>query len=249
MNNIKLDQHYVDPRLVVLYDIDNPLGIDSDFYIRLASKVQAKTIIDLGCGTGLLTRKLATGKRKVVGIDPASVMLAYAQRQPDAEKVEWINGSSADLGERNADLVIMTGNVAQVFLDESEWVETVTAIYSTLKSGGRLAFETRNPAAKAWEEWTQEKTFQRIDSPFGPIESWLEVVGFSNGRLHFRGINRFIDSGEEVIVDSHLRFRSKTEIEQSLHNAGFSVEHVYGDWIESPMEPLSRAMIFVAKRQ
>lgn len=56
---MELDQHYVDSRLVALYDLDNLRGKDTDFYIRLADSLEAQRIIDLGCGTGLLTRELA----------------------------------------------------------------------------------------------------------------------------------------------------------------------------------------------
>ena len=34
---MKLDQHYVDPRLVELYDIENVRGADTDFYVRFAA--------------------------------------------------------------------------------------------------------------------------------------------------------------------------------------------------------------------
>src|SRR5919205_3429918 len=118
---IKLDQHYVDARLVALYDIENTRGADTDFYVRLAADLDARTILDLGCGTGLLTRELASDGRQVIGVDPAPAMLAYARRQPGADRVEWIEGDSSALGKAEADLVIMTGNVAQVFLDDSEW--------------------------------------------------------------------------------------------------------------------------------
>ena len=39
----KLDLHYTDPRLVALYDTDNPRGIDTDFFIQLANELQAQT--------------------------------------------------------------------------------------------------------------------------------------------------------------------------------------------------------------
>ena len=61
---MKLDLHYVDPRLVELYDSTNPRGADTDFYIQLAADLNAQTILDLGCGTGLLTRELAVGDRQ-----------------------------------------------------------------------------------------------------------------------------------------------------------------------------------------
>ena len=60
----KLDLHYTDPRLVALYDTDNPRGIDTDFFIQLANELQAQTVIDLDCGTGLLTRKLPPKARQ-----------------------------------------------------------------------------------------------------------------------------------------------------------------------------------------
>ena len=53
---MKLDLHYVDPWLVSRYDTDNPHGPDTDFYVALADCLNSQTIVDLGCGTGLLTR-------------------------------------------------------------------------------------------------------------------------------------------------------------------------------------------------
>ena len=67
----KLDLHYVDPRLVDLYDIENPHGPDTDFFIRLAADLKAQRILDLGCGTGLLTSQLAVDGRTVIGVDPS----------------------------------------------------------------------------------------------------------------------------------------------------------------------------------
>src|SRR5215213_7073939 len=143
---MQLDLHYVDPRLVDLYDTDNPRGADTDFYVRLAADLDARQILDLGCGTGLLTRELAVDGRRVVGVDPAPAMLAYARRHPGADRVQWVEGDASALGTSSADLVVMTGNVAQVFLDDDAWATTLRAIHAALRSGGHLAFESRNPA-------------------------------------------------------------------------------------------------------
>ena len=45
---MKLDQHYVDPRLVALYDSDNPGREDTAFYVGLAADLHASSILDLG---------------------------------------------------------------------------------------------------------------------------------------------------------------------------------------------------------
>ncbi len=245
---MKLDQHYVDPRLVELYDIENARGADTDFYVRFAADLDARTILDLGCGTGLLTRELAVDGRLVIGVDPAPAMLAYARRQPGADRVQWIEGASDALGTPGADLVLMTGNVAQVFLDDTEWAATLRAIHAALRPGGHLAFESRNPDDRAWERWNREATFEQIDSPHGPMECWLELVSVSQGRVRFEGHNVFIATGEVVVASSELRFRSLAEVADSLAASGFTVEHVYGDWSCGPVVSTSRLMVFIACR-
>ena len=95
-----LDLHYVDPRLVELYDIENAGRADIDFYVRLAADLDASRILDLGCGTGLLTRELAVDGRDVVGVDPAAAMLAYARRQPGADRCGGSKATPAPWGHR-----------------------------------------------------------------------------------------------------------------------------------------------------
>lgn len=245
---MKLDQHYIEPRLVELYDIENTRGADTDFYVHLAAELHAHTILDLGCGTGLLTSELAVDDRRVVGIDPAPAMLAYARRQPGADRVQWVEGDASALGTPAADLVIMTGNVAQVFLDDAAWAATLHAIYAALRSGGHLAFESRNPDDRAWERWNRAATYERINSPYGPMECWLELVNVEKGRVRFAGHNIFTATGELLVANSELRFRSQVELTESLINAGFTVEQVYGDWDRGPVVNTSRIMVFIARR-
>jgi len=48
------------------------------------------------------------------------------------------------------DAVTMTGNVAQVFLSDEEWLVALQACQRALRAGGHLIFEARDPAANAW---------------------------------------------------------------------------------------------------
>ena len=245
---VHIDQHYVDPRLVALYDVANPCGADSDFYLHLAADLQAQLILDLGCGTGLLTRELALEGRQLIGIDPAPAMLAVARRRAGAERVQWLEGDSRALGTPNADLVVMAGNVAQVFLDDADWASTLRHIHAALRPGGHLAFESRNPEARAWEQWARDATYARSITPDGPLEEWLEVVGVHEGRVRMEGYNVFTATGERLVVPSELRFRSQAELTSSLTSAGFTVEQVYGDWQYGAVTSTSPLLLFIARR-
>lgn len=246
---VRLAQHYIDPRLVALYDLENAARDDTDFYLDLAAELGARRIVDLGCGTGILTREFATGSLQAVGVHPAPAMLAVARRQPGADLVCWIEGDVHTLETSDADLVVMTGNVAQVFLEDTDWRATLAAILTVLRPGGHLAFESRNPSDRAWERWKRHTTYERFESPNGPMASWLEVVGVDDGRVRLEGHNVFLSTGEVVIARDELRFRGFEEIADTLTQAGFSLDHVYGDRHRGPLLQTSRVMIFVARRE
>ncbi|BDA63834.1 class I SAM-dependent methyltransferase [Actinomyces capricornis] len=144
-----------DPRIVDLYDQDNPDGPDHDYYRALADRVDARDILDLGCGTGILTVTLAAPGRRVVGADPSTAMLDHARRRPGAAAVTWVEGDSRALAcgrHERFDLMILTGNAAQ-HIPDPEWQRTLHDLRHSCRDGAVLAFETRNPAARAWIGW------------------------------------------------------------------------------------------------
>jgi SAM-dependent methyltransferase len=245
---MKLDLHYTDPQLAALYDIINPRGIDTDFYVQLAENIKAKIIYDLGCGTGLLTRELAGNNRHVTGIDPSAAMLTYAGQQTNSDLVQWKKGDVSVIGSREADLVLMTGNVAQIFLDDSGWYTVLRAVHTGLRQRGYIAFESRYPAAKAWENWNRESTYKLIKSPFGPVEYWLEVTSVGQNRVCFKSNYVFENTGKVLKAESELRFRSSKEIINTLVDVGFSTQNVYGNWNREPVTKDSKVMIFIAQR-
>ena len=143
-----------DARLVELYDDDNPDGSDHEFYRQVADEICARAILDVGCGTGILTATFARADRTVVGIDPSPNMLAYAANRVNGRSVRWILGDSRDIPAAPFDYAVMTGNVAQHIVD-SDWERTLTDISEALRDGGVLAFESSNPQSRAWEKWAK----------------------------------------------------------------------------------------------
>lgn len=79
-----------DPRLAALYDIECAGRWDHDFYLALAAELDAKSVVDIGCGTGVLAVDAAESGRSVLGVDPAGAMLDIARTRPGGERVDWI---------------------------------------------------------------------------------------------------------------------------------------------------------------
>ncbi len=242
-----------DPRLVAVYDSVNAYAphTQPDFCLQLAAELGARTIVDLGCGTGLITCALSRAGYQLTGVDPAPGMLAIARTRPGGEHVRWIHGEAADLpteGAPAADLAIMTGHVAQFFLTDDIWRATLTALQGALRPGGRLAFESRNPAAREWEQWTPAACTSVVDPVAGRIDTWSEVREVRNGVVTYENHYVFAATGEALVSEGRLRFRSHAELTQSLADAGFVVERIYGDWDHRPAGPRTRELIVVARR-
>lgn len=233
-----------DRRLVALYDDDNPDGPDHDFYRALADESGARSVIDLGCGTGILTVTLAEPDRRVVGIDPSATMLDHARGRPGAAAVTWVHGDSRQLPETSVDLAVMTGNVAQHIGDE-DWARTLLDLRGALRHGGTLAFESRNPAAEAWLGWTSTERTTR-GTAHGPLEEWSEAEEVAPGVVRLVASNRFTDTGETIVETVTLHFRTRSELERQLHAAGFAVTAVFGDWQRGPVVDSSAVLVVTA---
>jgi SAM-dependent methyltransferase len=232
-----VDAHFAEPRLVALYDVLEGGRDDLELYAGLVEEFAARSVLDVGCGTGTLACLLAGRGIDVVGVDPAAAALDVARRKPHADAVRWVLGDATALPPLQVDLVTMTGNVAQVFLTDEDWAATLRGTFAALRPGGRLVFESRRPEREAWREWDRERTFTRI----GAVETWIDVTDVRGALVSFR--TTFVLAGEVLTSDSTLRFRSLDELRGSLAAAGFTVDDVR----DAPDRP-GREFVVVARR-
>ena len=238
---------FEDARLVEVYDAMCPWSRDDDFFASVVAESGARVrVLDLGCGTGRLALGLAAAGHTVTGIDPARASLAAARAKPGAENVMWIVGMSSDAPPNAFDVAVMTSHVAQFFVTDDEWASTLQDLRRALVDGGRLSFDARDPAARAWERW--------------PID-WDRTVTLANGHVVQLGVEvTNVDGGvvsheiryefpdRDVLVSTAtLRFRSEVELRETLAAAGFAVEDIFGSWNREPIGHADGEFLVVAR--
>jgi hypothetical protein len=155
-----------------------------------------------------------------------------------------VHAGAAALPELAVDLAFMTGNVAQVFVTDEQWAAALGRVRAALRPGGRLVFESRDPARRAWLAWNREQTYRRVTIPGADeVETWTDLTGVAGSLVSFRTTFVFGSDGAVLTSHSTLRFRSRAELADTLAAAGFAVDEVRG----APDRP-GLEFVFIAHR-
>jgi len=240
------------PELAELYDTECAGRHDHDYYLGVANDVDAETVLDLGCGTGVFSVDVARQGRRSIGVDPALPMLAIAEARAGGELVEWIHGTAAEAGTGSADLVVMMGHVAQYFVSDDEWQATLRHIHRILRPDGYLTFEVRNPRLDWAGQWTKAATAASYIHPRGGVfTAWVEVVervGSAESYTMTHEGNSLLPDGRHLRSSETLRFRSFDEVRRDLDQVGFTVKRECGDWTGVPIGDGCPELIVLAQR-
>ena len=232
--------YYATSELARHYDADCSLRRDLGFYVELAARLDAQVVADIGAGTGLLGSLLAGRGHQVIGVEPQPVMLEVARQQPYADRVTWLHGTAADLPDSLADLVVMTGHVAQYFLDDAAWLEVLRHIKRVLRPAGHVAFEVRNNEAQAWRAWDDTEPRQ-VDG--GSLRQDVSIDG--DLVTH---VDHWHIAGHELVTSETLRFPTWPDMERGLARAGLDLVETWGDWDGSPVTSTAPEWIVLASR-
>ncbi|KAI0098308.1 S-adenosyl-L-methionine-dependent methyltransferase [Nemania sp. FL0031] len=111
-----------------------------DFHqLPLAGSEAETTLLDIGCGHGLIARALSPHFRHVIAIDPSAGMVEQARRMTEDAKIKFHTGRAEDLSAfarpGSIDMAV-AGQAAHWFDYSAVWRE----LARTLKPGGTIAF-------------------------------------------------------------------------------------------------------------
>lgn len=197
------------------YDSDgNPLiALEERIVLPLIGgerAVRGLRVLDVGCGTGRHTLRLAAQGARVTGIDFSSGMLAAARAKPGAAGVEWI---AHDLGDAARDWPVPVGAfdlvTCALVLDH---VHDVPAFFRQLaraaKPGGRIIVTVMHPAMMlrgVQARFTDEATGERVMPRSAPNQISDYVLGALGAGLRLDHLS------EHAADDALVRVSARAE--------------------------------------
>ncbi|QBJ97700.1 class I SAM-dependent methyltransferase [Rhodococcus sp. ABRD24] len=248
---MQFDALYDDPVMASFYDLEN--GWSSSDAVCLSLAAKSDSVLDFGCGTGTLACAIATRHGiSVTGVDPAEAMLDLARSKSGSEHVHWVRGDSRTVRlDRRFDLIVMTGHAFQVFLSDDDRMNVLANAARHLADGGRLVFDSRNPARKEWLEWNREESMRQIMHPeHGETMAWNDVdVDERTGIVTYGTHYRPCASDLTYSAHSSIAFPGRDLIAAQIDRAGLQVERWLGDWSGTPYEPDSGEIIPMCRHQ
>lgn len=234
-----------------------------DFYIELASETNSRdqAVLELACGTGRVTCKLAQDGIHVVGLDISPAMLAVAQENSvGMDSVRWVQGDmrSFELDETFG-LIIIPGHSFQNILTAENQVACLKSIKRHLIPGGVLVVHLDHLSVSWLGEITGDKggVFKDAGSFAHPKTGQQIRVSqaWSYEPVTQTAISQKVwealDSKGEVVESwasgpLHFHCVFRYEMEHLLERTGFVIEAVYGDFHQQELQNDSSEMIWIA---
>ncbi|WP_341299847.1 class I SAM-dependent methyltransferase [Lysinibacillus sp. FSL H8-0500] len=137
-------------RFAYVYDelqVDIPYDRYVDWVVQNAPSNQYPTLLDIGCGTGVLSMLLAQAGYQVSGIDLSEEMLSIAaERFADAGYPAPLYCMSMDEleGFEALDVVTIAIDSLNYIVEEQAVYATLERIYHALRDGGQLFFDVHS---------------------------------------------------------------------------------------------------------
>jgi 2-polyprenyl-3-methyl-5-hydroxy-6-metoxy-1,4-benzoquinol methylase len=109
------------------------------FFDEELGNVQGKRVLDLGCGTGRLSRHLAKRGAAVVGIDFSVASVDLAREQSKGLNVEFKSASVFELNDCDEyEAIAVLGCLTVACKNREDFIKVAQSLFRATKQGGRL---------------------------------------------------------------------------------------------------------------
>ena len=124
--------------------------IEEPLMLKLAGDVSGRDILDIGCGTGELSSKLAQTADSILGIDISQKMLNVAKEKNSSSNIEYKELSMENISRLNNEFDMAVSSLAFHYVENFE--KLILDISKLLRKRGILIFSQEHPMVTANKE-------------------------------------------------------------------------------------------------
>ncbi len=233
---------------------------DVRWYLALADRVKAKTVLELGGGTGRVAIPLARQEHSVLVLDAVEGMIEEGRARLSREKPEVQGRVSFALGDLRTfrkktqfDLVIAPFNVLQHLYTRQDWEAALDVVKRHLTpKKGRFAFDVTMPDLRAF---VRDPARPYKCRPVRDVERNVIVESaesFAYDPVAQIQLVTTMTHDEGALETAYLKALAHRqvfprELEALLHYNGFTILEHHGDFDGAALDENAESQVIVAK--
>ncbi len=200
--------------------------------------LNVQSILDVGCGTGILASELYKKNFEVSGIDISEDMINIAK-----EKTNGINFKVADMEsfkfDKKFDIIICAFDAINYLICDTKMDNTLRNIFSHLKDNGLFIFDVNTPFLY------EKRHFGIIDRSFDEIK-YKQILEYDKEN---RIAKTIFDFGNNELETHVQKGYSAQEMDNFLLKSGFKIMNRYKDFKLSPIDNEAYKIFYVVKKK